>query len=351
MQCFHRKNAWISPDGLVFSPRKIQPDWRHITVPCGKCAACRLNKSSEWATRVVHEMEYCHESCFLTLTYKDAPAGYNLRKKDLQDFMKRLRINLSRGVKGEHGQIRSFFACGEYGSKRGRPHYHILILGWQPHDLHYYKNSYSGEVIYTSHFLESTWKLGFCPVGTCTNLSAGYVARYAKKVTGASVSRVPEFTLSSRNIDLSNGKEGALGAQWYLDHYEQLRFGFLELPCVPNVRLRIPDYYFKLAERYHPDLYASIKSYRYDIAMEHTAGVSWTYSDQRDDFDLFFEDDTADVYDNIAGIERIRSAFCLGPELSQAEVVSIWKQKLRFAMEQQDKKIERMFQRHLDKST
>lgn len=350
MQCYHRKNAWISPDGLVFSPKKVQPGWRHITVPCGKCAACRLNKSSEWATRVVHEMDYCSESCFLTLTYADAPEGYNLRKKDLQDFMKRLRVNLSRGVKGEHGQIRAFFSCGEYGSKRGRPHYHVLILGWQPHDLMYFKKSYGGDPIFTSDFCVSTWKHGYVYVGTCTNLSAGYVARYAKKVTGASTSRVPEFTLSSRNIELSNGKEGALGAQWYLDHHEMLRFGYVELPCVPGVKLRIPDYYYKLAERYHPDLYEAIKLYRYDVAMEMTSGISWSYNDKLDDFDLFFDSDARDDRDNLVAIERIRSVFALGPELSQDAVLGEWKARLRHAMVEQERKIEKMFQRRFDKS-
>lgn len=45
--------------------------------------------------------------------------------KDVQDFIKRLRINLDRhyGIKDKF----SFFCCGEYGPTSYRPHYHILL--------------------------------------------------------------------------------------------------------------------------------------------------------------------------------------------------------------------------------
>lgn len=46
--------------------------------------------------------------------------------KDLQDFMKRLRINLVRKY-NYHEQI-SYFACAEYGPKTDRPHFHLLIF-------------------------------------------------------------------------------------------------------------------------------------------------------------------------------------------------------------------------------
>ena len=46
--------------------------------------------------------------------------------KDLQNFFKRLRINLSRRFQYE-GDF-SFYACSEYGETSGRPHFHVLLF-------------------------------------------------------------------------------------------------------------------------------------------------------------------------------------------------------------------------------
>lgn len=45
--------------------------------------------------------------------------------KDLQDFLKRLRVNLAR--KYDYVDAFSYYACSEYGEKRQRPHFHLLI--------------------------------------------------------------------------------------------------------------------------------------------------------------------------------------------------------------------------------
>lgn len=87
--------------------------------------ACRIRKSAEWTMRLTHELdEFGGEGVFVTLTYNDEwiPKCGTLSKRDLQLFFKRLRKNLKdRKIK--------YFACGEYGEKGGRPHYHAIILG------------------------------------------------------------------------------------------------------------------------------------------------------------------------------------------------------------------------------
>ena len=260
--------AWIPPDGgkLVFNVRRAGKDWRQVTVPCGKCAACRVNHSSQLATRIMHEFEYAWDiGCFVTLTYspEHCPSDYAVHKDALQRFFKRVRRHLEYHNKGT---LRAYFACGEYGDKRGRPHYHVLLLGWHPYDLVYHGKSYSGEPIYTSKTMESLWPFGFCPIGTLTRKSSGYVARYAKKCVGDGSSRQKPFLLYSRNIRLSNGKCGSIGAQWCLDHMEELRRGYLVDHDDTTVKMRIPEYYFDLAQQYAPELYERIKLLRYDFA-------------------------------------------------------------------------------------
>ena len=40
-----------------------------ITIPCGKCLACRLDKAKEWATRSIMEAKLHNKNCFITITY------------------------------------------------------------------------------------------------------------------------------------------------------------------------------------------------------------------------------------------------------------------------------------------
>nr|CAI9750306.1 replication initiation protein [Microvirus sp.] len=272
--CYNRLMAWIPPQGgqLVFSAKRAGSNWKQVTVPCGHCMACRVNHSSQLATRIMHEFEYSRSvGCFVTLTYAPAhcPKDYAVKKDAVQKFIKRVRRYLEYH---ELGELRAFFACGEYGDERGRPHYHVLLLGWNPDDLVYHGKSYSGEPIYTSKTMESLWPFGFCPIGSLTRKSSGYVARYAKKCVGDGSSREKPFLLYSRNIRLTNGKCGSVGAQWCLDHMDELRRGFLVDHDDTTVKMRIPDYYFDLCERYAPDLYARIKLMRYDYAQESMDG-------------------------------------------------------------------------------
>lgn len=51
-----------------------------------------------------------------------------LSKRDLQNFIKRLRFQISEKFDAE---VR-YFACGEYGPKHFRPHYHILLFFNEP---------------------------------------------------------------------------------------------------------------------------------------------------------------------------------------------------------------------------
>ena len=42
-----------------------------LTLPCGQCVNCRLNRSQEWAIRCVHEASLHSQNSFITLTYNN----------------------------------------------------------------------------------------------------------------------------------------------------------------------------------------------------------------------------------------------------------------------------------------
>lgn len=164
-----------------------------ISLACGQCIGCRLERSRQWAMRCVYEAQLHDENCFVTLTYADEfiPPDGSLVKADFQKFMKRLRKRFpERKMK--------YFHCGEYGERLQRPHYHACLFGFDFPDKEFFKFSESGERLYVSEILASLWRVGHCLLGAVTFESSAYVARYClKKITGDAADehyqRVTEF--------------------------------------------------------------------------------------------------------------------------------------------------------------
>lgn len=197
-----------------------RPDWavvrRFISVPCGRCVGCRLERARNWTIRIMHEAQMHEENCFITLTYKDEHLSYGrtqatLNKRDLQLFWKRLRKETN--VKG----IR-YFACGEYGEQRQRPHYHACVFGFDFKDK-VLLSSKNDNDLYRSDFLDSVWSNGHCSIGALTAGSAAYVARYIldkklgkERFYYEEKGIEPEFIVMSRG-----GREGSggIGKMWF----------------------------------------------------------------------------------------------------------------------------------------
>lgn len=179
MACYSPLDAWQTDSGeIVFAERGAVH--RALRLPCGQCVGCRLERSRQWAVRVMHEAALHEDNSFITLTYDGdhLPARLSLDYREFQLFFKRLRKAVA--------PIRvRFFMAGEYGDKNGRPHFHACVFGYSFPDRLYFRTLPSGSKIYRSAFLESLWPFGYSSVGDVTFDSAAYVARYImKKVTG-----------------------------------------------------------------------------------------------------------------------------------------------------------------------
>lgn len=115
--------------GSVYSVKDVSH--RFLKVPCGHCASCIALKQIYLVQRV--RMEAIKNQLFMcTLTYNNemiptitTSTGYDIRYadvKDVQNLIKRLRVHNLLGV-----SFRTF-SVSEFGSKKGRPHFHILFL-------------------------------------------------------------------------------------------------------------------------------------------------------------------------------------------------------------------------------
>lgn len=165
-------------------------------IPCGKCIQCRLAYSREWANRCIAELKTAANAIFVTLTYSteylkfspyvDSSSGEVgvrpvLVPKDLQNFFKRFRA-YCRDELGYNG-IR-FFACGEYGDKGLRPHYHAIIYNvpakiWE--NSHIYRPADELPGLFTSPLLDKLWPFGMVVFGDVNWSTCAYVSRYVVK--------------------------------------------------------------------------------------------------------------------------------------------------------------------------
>lgn len=228
----------------------------NISIPCGNCIGCRLDRSREWAIRCMHEASLYDDNCFVTLTYSDRymPKDGSLKRPDVQNFLKRLRKFFNFGFYCRdsdddeiyyHGRKVRYFYCGEYGDKLLRPHYHLCLFNMDFPDKTFwnYRNS---NVVWRSKILERLWPYGISEVGSLTFDSAAYVARYCvKKINGEPAKDhyhglCPEFGQSSL-------KPG-IGANWLKKYGNSDVWSYDEVisnghSCKP------PRYYFKLLER------------------------------------------------------------------------------------------------------
>lgn len=176
-----------------------------IVVNCRKCLECRQTRANEWALRCMAERQNCDKACFLTLTYEKSPIW--LQKRDLQLFLKRLRKAIA-PIKIK------FFAAGEYGTQHHRPHYHIIIFGYDFDDKFIWSKSAKGYPIYRSGQLEKIWTAGNSTVQDVTLDSCAYCALYSspqKHEMPVYLQNVPEFNLMSKN----------LGSKYLLDNIEK----------------------------------------------------------------------------------------------------------------------------------
>ena len=197
---------------------------RTMSVPCGRCINCRVNKSSEWTNRIMCEAS-CHKHVyFVTLTYapEHLPKRGTLIKKDLQDFFKRLRKRV--------GKFR-YYAVGEYGEKYCRPHFHYISFGVPFNKL--------------NRAVREAWLFGFTRIDRFNIATARYVARYVtKKLTGDKASLyqrkgiIPEFSLMSRRPGIG------------LDYFKKKMQDIKDRGCliISGKKAPIPRYFYNKIE-------------------------------------------------------------------------------------------------------
>lgn len=269
-------------ENLMYNPKVM-------LIPCGQCIGCRIRQREDWTTRIELEArDYPKDQVwFITLTYDDehvpgmiVKTGEIMRKvqytwkpgekrpdsvqillyEDIQKFLKRLR-------KAYRGKLR-YFVAGEYGEQTARPHYHMILYGWEPTDLeNLYKIHHNG--YYNSKWLENLWGMGQLQIAQAVPETYRYVAGYVTKkmyeIDGKKANTYYELG-QTKPFACMSLKPG-LGDHYYQEHKAEIwRQGYIQ--CTNGKRAQIPRYYEKQMEAENPQRLWRIKKNRQLKAME-----------------------------------------------------------------------------------
>lgn len=136
----------LQPITIVNPSRHFQNDMPVLMrVPCNHCSECIRAKQDEWFFRGVIEFLHYKKSggatYFVTLTYNDEHLPYLsivsrssgevlqvvkcFSARHIRNFVKYFRQLLK--TNGYEWKGMKYLVCSEFGEKKGRPHYHILI--------------------------------------------------------------------------------------------------------------------------------------------------------------------------------------------------------------------------------
>lgn len=265
MACFHPLSAYRLAGQIHFG-QPTSSLCAPLKLPCGQCIGCRLERSRQWATRIMFENQLHDQSCFITLTYANEhlPFPPSLDHRHFQLFMKRLRKAF--------GPVR-FYMCGEYGDEFFRPHFHACLFGLDfSEDRVLLRRSPSGNNLYRSPALERCWPFGHSSIGALTFESAAYVARYVtKKITGDQAH--DHYTMVDDDGVIYNlrpeyncmSRRPGIGGRWFELYSSDVYRGH-DYVVVNGRKCRPPRYFDRLLEKSDPDRHAEIKADRIKTA-------------------------------------------------------------------------------------
>lgn len=223
-------------------------------VPCGKCLNCKKRRISNWSFRLMQEDKVAISSYFLTLTYdlEHCPITKNgfmdLRKRDLQNFFKRLRFQHG---DDNAGRTLKYYAVGEYGGRYMRPHYHIILFNARLEVVLGSKlagNVERGviELDGKRPFMCEAWSprdtpIGHITVGKVSEASVGYTMKYISKPSRVPVhrndDRTPEFSLMSKGLGESYLTKAMV--EWHKADLESRQYCLLK----DGKKISLPRYY------------------------------------------------------------------------------------------------------------
>lgn len=265
--CTRPLTAFVNPDGgrPIFGYEGTKRGLPQMELPCGKCPECQKDYYTNWATRGSRELARWDSSVFLTLTYapEHLPENNSLNKKDVQDFIKRVKKYFKSTTENPIRQI----YCGEYGTKTLRPHYHVILFNCDFPDRKFHRRSDQGHPIFTSEILSRLWPYGFTEFGIAEPGSIAYLFKYVlkkktrrEKLEGPLIIERDGVTYEVAHEFIEASRNPGIGA--HLRGSDSIKKGFLS---VNGVKKKLPKYYLEWLRLNDPETFDKISNLKFDF--------------------------------------------------------------------------------------
>lgn len=129
---YYNKKVYAQEKGELVTVNRNLVDVREkIQVPCGRCSECRQQKINEYIQRAVMESLFSYVY-FITLTYDDKHIpvikinGEQFKYANYEHI--KLMFKRFRRHGFLHGRDFRYLTVNEYGERKHRPHFHILLF-------------------------------------------------------------------------------------------------------------------------------------------------------------------------------------------------------------------------------
>jgi len=178
-----------------------------VEVSCRKCWQCRKRRVDDLVGRCIAESKFAKRTYAVTLTYDNGQGAHaaTLVYSDVQKFLKRLRFA---------GYDVRYIVCGEYGTKKNRAHWHIILFfhGDHPDPRNMKQIEYGDKPKDKEYRVEwKHWKHGYSYFQEPSWKSFQYVLKYVLKDQDERV-KVTHLAMS---------KKPPLGEEYFLELAKQ----------------------------------------------------------------------------------------------------------------------------------
>lgn len=144
-----------------------------VEVPCGRCRGCEKSMQYQYGLRLLYELQSHppNSSLFVTLTFDED------HLKEHKDDLNKPVLRFLDVLRKRYGSSLRHWAVCEFGTLKGRPHFHMILFGCPPALI----QSYLSNKVGFHPVIDRLWRCGMTFTGYVNEDTCRYVSKYVTK--------------------------------------------------------------------------------------------------------------------------------------------------------------------------